>query len=474
MYAIPLPKNADEHIFREAARRCLALDLAPNVVSFVDETEPSLLSPIPDEPTPSKVFGVPKAYGTLLRETICHSATDRYDLLYEVLWRVLHGEKALVTRASDPRVARLNEYARNVRRDIHKMHAFLRFRARELEGRTLFTAWFEPQHFILRRAVPFFVDRFSQMDWLIATPSGTAIFEDGQLQFGPPPEHKPNISDDNVLDELWLTYYRATFNPARLRTKAMVNEMPRHYWANLPEAALIPEMITGAAKRVERMANIPADRPQLFAERIAAEPREDGPAPSIPLDKLRAEAATCTRCPLHGPATQTVFGQGSTDAKVMLVGEQPGDQEDLMGHPFVGPAGELLDRALIEACLDRKTLYVTNVVKHFKYEPRGKRRIHQKPNAGEVTACRWWLEREIATIRPRLIVALGSTAANALAGRPVSVTRERGAMAFRSWNGFVTTHPSYLLRIPAGLKAKNEYSLFVQDLRQVAGQIEHF
>ena len=470
----PLPRNADEAIFRDAARRCLALDLAPDVVSFVDETEPSLLSPIPNAPTSSKVISVPSAYGTLLRETICHSAADRFDLLYDVLWRVLHGEKALVTRASDPRVARLNEYARNVRRDIHKMHAFLRFRARELDGRTLFTAWFEPQHFILKRAVPFFVDRFSNMDWLIATPSGTAAFEDGQLQFGPPPEHKPNFSDDAVLDELWLTYYRTTFNPARLRTKAMVNEMPRHYWANLPEAALIPEMITGAAKRVERMAALPADRPQLFAERIAAEPRDEVTAPTIPLDKLRAEAAICTRCPLHGPATQTVFGEGSSNAKVMFVGEQPGDQEDLIGHPFVGPAGELFDRALLEAGLDRRTLYVTNAVKHFKYEPRGKRRIHQKPNAGEVTACRWWLEREISTIQPRLIVALGSTAANALAGRQVSVTRERGPMAFGFWNGFVTTHPSYLLRIPVASKAKDEYGLFVQDLRRVAGQIDDF
>ena len=311
---------------------------------------------------------------------------------------------------------------------------------------------FEPQHFILKRAVPFFVDRFSNMDWLIATPSGTAAFEDGQLQFGPPPEHKPNFSDDGVLDELWLTYYRTTFNPARLRTKAMVNEMRRHYWANLPEAALIPEIITGAAKRVERMAALLADRPQLFAKRIAAEPRNEVTAPTILLDKLRAEAAFCTRCPLHGPATQTIFCEGASNAKIMFVGEQPGDQEDLIGQPFVGPAGELFDRALLEAGLDRRTLYVTNAVKHFKYEPRGKRRIHQKPNAGEVTACRWWLEREIST--PRLIVALGSTAANALAGRQVSVSRERGPMAFGFWNGFVTTHPSYLLRIPGVSKAK--------------------
>ena len=154
------------------------------------------------------VFGVPKAYGALLREAICHSARDRFDLLYNVLWRIVQGERELVSRASDPHVARLNEYAKNVRRDIHKMHAFLRFRARELDGKTVFVAWFEPQHFILKRAIPFFVERFFNMDWLIATPLGIAALNNGQLEFGPPLEQKPDLEVDPVLDDLWLTYYR--------------------------------------------------------------------------------------------------------------------------------------------------------------------------------------------------------------------------------------------------------------------------
>jgi DNA polymerase len=152
----------------------------------------------------------------------------------------------------------------------------------------------------------------------------------------------------------------------------------------------------------------------------------------------------------------------------MLVGEQPGDAEDLAGRPFVGPAGQLLDQALVEAGLDRAKLYLTNTVKHFKFEPRGKRRIHQKPNQGEVQSCKWWLDREIALLKPRLIVALGATAASTLAGRGVSVTKERGPAVFGEAQGFVTVHPSFLLRLPDERARAREYRNFVEDLRRVA------
>jgi len=152
---------------------------------------------------------------------------------------------------------------------------------------------------------------------------------------------------------------------------------------------------------------------------------------------------------------------------VVLVGEQPGDQEDLAGLPFVGPAGQLLDRALAEAGLDRGALYLTNAVKHFKYEPRGKRRLHKTPNTAEVTACRWWLDRELAALAPRLVVALGATAATALAGRPVSVLRERGPVRFGTRPGYVTVHPSYLLRLPEAARQAEAYAAFVADLRRI-------
>jgi DNA polymerase len=166
-----------------------------------------------------------------------------------------------------------------------------------------------------------------------------------------------------------------------------------------------------------------------------------------------------------------VFGEGPGDAAVVFVGEQPGDQEDLAGKPFVGPAGQLFDRALADAKLDRSRVYVTNAVKHFKYEPRGKRRIHQKPNAGEVRACRWWLEGELAAIQPALVVALGGTAALALAQRSISVTKARGPCEFGGWNGFVTVHPSFLLRLPDPDSKQLEYRAFVADLKQIGEMV---
>jgi DNA polymerase len=209
------------------------------------------------------------------------------------------------------------------------------------------------------------------------------------------------------------------------------------------------------------------EQPPLFAERIAARGRPAPELPDAPLARLRAHASVCQRCPLHAPATQTVFGEGPPNADLVFVGEQPGDQEDIAGKPFVGPAGELFDRALAESEIARATVYVTNAVKHFKYEPRGKRRIHQRPNAGEVRACKWWLERELATINPRLVVALGATAAQSLTGRAVSVLKNRGPADFHGRAGFITIHPSFLLRLPDADRKAEEYANFVGDLRRI-------
>jgi uracil-DNA glycosylase len=187
------------------------------------------------------------------------------------------------------------------------------------------------------------------------------------------------------------------------------------------------------------------------------------------LYQLRADAASCKACPLWEHATQTVFGKGAAHARLMLVGEQPGDQEDLAGEPFVGPAGEVLSRALGEAGIKRTEVYVTNAVKHFKFEPRGKRRIHQKPNAGEIKACRWWLEQERAAIRPRVIVALGATAARSVLDRPVRLMAERGQpIEGDGETVLLTVHPSYLLRMPDEQRKREEYAAFVRDLRRAA------
>jgi DNA polymerase len=182
---------------------------------------------------------------------------------------------------------------------------------------------------------------------------------------------------------------------------------------------------------------------------------------------VRDEARGCRRCHLYRCGTQTVFGEGSLDARIMFVGEQPGDQEDLAGRPFVGPAGRLFDRALGDAGVDRKAAYVTNAVKHFKFERRGKRRIHSKPEGGEIDACRWWLEQERSLLRPPITVALGATAARSLFGKVVTIGSMRGRPHRLGDGGeaWVTVHPSFLLRVRDNREA--EYARFVEDLRAI-------
>lgn len=205
----------------------------------------------------------------------------------------------------------------------------------------------------------------------------------------------------------------------------------------------------------------------LFAKQIERGRDEAGYAAGS-ITAMRREAEGCTRCPLFKNATQTVFGEGPRNAPVVFVGELPGDQEDLSGRPFVGPAGKLFDRALEEAGLDRSRAYVTNAVKHFKFEPCGKRRLHKRPNAGEIRACRFWLEGELAAIKPDLVVALGATAAQALAQRAVSVTKVRGPFEFPQHKGFITVHPSFLLRAPDTESKEREYRAFLKDLKRIA------
>jgi uracil-DNA glycosylase len=192
--------------------------------------------------------------------------------------------------------------------------------------------------------------------------------------------------------------------------------------------------------------------------------------PSIP--KLKEAAAGCTACPLHETGTQTVFGEGTSKAEVMFVGEQPGDQEDRQGKPFVGPAGKLLDQALGEAGIDRSQVYVTNVVKHFKWQARGQRRIHQKPNWSEIAACRPWLDAELEVVQPRVLVCLGATAAQALLGRDFRVSRQRGEPVDSDLAEHVlaTVHPSSILRADED-RRELEYRVFVDDLRKVASLI---
>ncbi|MBY3119897.1 UdgX family uracil-DNA binding protein [Rhizobium laguerreae] len=459
--------------WRDAARAFAAAGISPEEIEWREKRAESGFAfqhdALPPAPAAARrPMTVPSAFIGLAETVLCHSDPTRFFLLYRLLWR-LQLDRQLLDVASDEDVARARLMAKNVRRDAHKMTAFVRFKevGAVSADRRKFLAWFEPDHHIVRRTAPFFQRRFTDMDWLIATPKGSATWDGERLTMSDEPCEKPNLTD--ATDDLWRTYYASIFNPARLKLKAMQAEMPKKYWKNLPEADLIPGLIASAESKVRAMAAREAtqslpfhDRLQEAARTVLAEPE----APAGTLEALRAEAATCARCPLHAKATQTVFGEGPRDAEVMFVGEQPGDQEDISGRPFVGPAGRLLDQVITEAGIDRSTLYVTNAVKHFKYEPRGKRRIHQKPNMGEVKHCRWWLNLEMALIKPKLVVAMGATALSALTDTKQRLQDVRGkAIAIDEKRTlFVTVHPSYLLRIPDERLKAEELARFRKDM----------
>jgi DNA polymerase len=239
--------------------------------------------------------------------------------------------------------------------------------------------------------------------------------------------------------------------------------MPKRYWRNMPEAQAIPGLVRSATSRVDRMIEQEATMPQKRRPDAAIQAMKDsGPKSLAELNAIIAKSE-----PLVPGATQAVLGEGPAQARIVFVGEQPGDIEDRKGRPFVGPAGQLLDRALAEAGIDRKQVYLTNAVKHFKFEPRGTRRIHSKPTASDVSHYRPWLHKELEIIAPSLVVALGATAILALTGKAGSITRMRGATQLGPWPGYVTVHPSYLLRIPEADKKHEAYEAFVTDLARI-------
>ncbi|WP_337847547.1 UdgX family uracil-DNA binding protein [Sphingomonas sp.] len=462
MHRVTLADEDDFDGWRDAARALAAANVPPEAVVWQVGDAPSDLfgataAALPPAPGPLRVS---RQFIDLARTAILHRDPARFALLYTLLLRLIARPGAIADRA-DPLIRRIEGLAKGVRRDIHKMRAFVRFRAvADAPGDDpRYVAWFEPEHHIVRVNARFFVDRFHTMHWSILTPALT-IYWDGSVLSEGPGASRADAPQDDPVEAVWKSYYASIFNPARLKIGAMLKEMPRKYWKNMPETALVADLIKGA--RARELAMVQTAR--------ATAPAGDARAAWA---ALRDEAAACTRCPLHRPATATVFGEGPVDAPLMLVGEQPGDQEDLAVRPFVGPAGQLLDAALAEAGIDRAATYLTNAVKHFKFEPRGKRRIHATPDAGEISACRWWIEQELLIVRPRIVVALGATAARALLGRTVTIARERGRpVSLESGaEAWITVHPSYLLRLPDPAAAAEQRAAFVADLRAAAARL---
>lgn len=463
MYAVPLAHEVDWQGFRAAVRKLAVAGVAPEHVVWSVRAADDLFAQDPP-PEAAGAFVLPRNLVALAETVIQARDPGRFALLYRLIWRAYRGERLLLERITDPDVDRANRLAQSIRRDTHKMRAFLRFRVVRDGGMTRHVAWFEPQHYIVESNSGFFVRRFTAMRWSILTPYRSAHW-DGEAVSFTDGANPADVPDDDQLAAYWRIYFASIFNPARLKIGAMQSEMPRKYWKNLPEAAAIPELVAGAAARTQAM----IDHPTLSAPLPTGRKRATPPRANSPLAQARQDASQCQRCDIHRDATQLVFGEGPLDAAIMLIGEQPGDHEDLAGRPFVGPAGTLLDTALAEAGLDRASLYVTNAVKHFKHLPRGRRRLHARPDAGEIQACRWWLDIERSEIAPRVTILLGATAGAAVLGRTVEVLRERG-VALNLPNGLavLTVHPAFLLRLPDASARQREYAAFVADLRLAA------
>jgi probable DNA metabolism protein len=463
MRRVTLEPGADLDGFRRAARALVAEGVPPEAVVFEDGGA-SLLpeADLPDAPP----LALPKSVPPIVKDVAMHRDPERWALLYRLIWRVVHGERGLPEIVADPLMHKLHIMRRNIGRDIHKMHAFVRFRKVEGSDPERFAAWFEPDHHILRAVGPFFRDRFGAMLWSIHTPDGSIHWDREQLVYGPPGRPEDAPAKDG-FEEGWRDYYGAIFNPARLNPTAMRAEMPKKYWKNLPEAEIIPDLVRGAASRVGTMMDREPTMPAKRDPRAALEALHAREKPTS-LDALAAMIRAYV--PPEGYSPKAVIGEGPIEPVFAFVGEQPGDMEDLEGRPFVGPAGKMLAKALGEVGIDRAACYVTNAVKHFKFVERGKRRIHQKPSLGEIKHYRWWLMEELALVRPHLVIALGGTALTALTGKATPLMKSRGPARFEDGEhalpGYVTVHPSYLLRLPdPDAKAKG-YADFVRDLAE--------
>jgi uracil-DNA glycosylase len=428
MPRIVLKSETDWDGWRQAARTLIHAGAEPETLTWSVGGEPEPL------PQASGTFHVPRALVSLASLAIQAREPDRFGLLYSLVWRANGGEK-LLENETDPDLSLARRMALAVRAEAHRMRTNIRFLpVAEEHGATRYLGWYEPAHFVLPANAQLTARRYPNLVWSIVTPDGACHWDGSSLLFG---SGLRRVADDEALQAWWERHRRPLLEQASPEV-------------SVPEAEALDEALR------------PPDRPAVGPVVLRVKPDKG-------LQEAGKEARGCQRCPLFEPATQTVFGEGPADAAAMFIGEQPGDQEDTIGRPFVGPAGQIMDRAMEEAGIDRRTVYITNAVKHFKFTPRGRRRIHQTPDVPEIHACGFWLDVERVHIRPALQVLMGGSAARAVLGRPVTISRERGRVLTTAdgQRVFVTVHPSFLLRIPDAAAKAKAYEDFVRDLRSI-------
>ncbi len=427
MRRVVLANETDWEGWRKAARSLVLAGTPPEEVRWAVRSHDEDGDPL-QEGTGS--FGVSRSLVAVAALAIQAREPERFDLLYRLVWQANAG------KPDEAEMRRAQGLALAVRAEAHRMRTHVRYLPMQEGNGVRYLGWYEPAHFVLEANAQLIARRFPELVFSIVTPDGAAHWDGSELRFSKGASRK-TVHDDDGLQDWWREHHESLLHGARIGTA-------------IAEAEALDE------------APRPPDRPALGPVVLSLHPDEG-------LLEAMREASGCQRCHLYEAATQTVFGEGPARARVIFVGEQPGDQEDVIGRPFVGPAGQMMDRAMEEAGVDRRSIYITNAVKHFKFEPRGKRRIHKTPEAPEIQACRFWLDVELVRLRPKLVVAMGGTAARAVLGRAVTIGRERGR-PIEGPDGqavFVTVHPSFLLRVPDEDAKAREYRAFVDDLRKV-------
>ena len=451
--------------WRAQARPLLRARVEPREILWqsLSNSQGSLFeTPTTTAPTPADpAMRLPAAFARLAETISLWRGEEPWPLLYRIAYRLLYENPRLLEIGVDPDVSRAHFLQKGIRRDIHKMHAFVRFK--RWGEQDAYVAWYQPEHRILRAAAPFFARRFGDKFWSIFTADESAHWDGKEIQYAGGISRE-NFSAKDAFDALWQDYYRSTFNPARVNLRAMQAEMPQKFWNNLPEAAVIQELVRAAPERLREM----AAKPHYLAQ----------PPASTSLPELAEAASHCASCPIHARATRTVFGKGNPKARLVIVGEQPGDEEDLSGAPFIGPAGQVLRQALAECEISAESIYLTNAVKHFKWTPSdrpSKPRLHQTPAASDVSACRPWLEHELRLIRPKLVLALGRSAGLAALGRVPAIEKERSQL-FTTAAGhqvLLSWHPAAILRAGDESVAAQRLQELREDLllaQEISGQ----
>ena len=456
MIIVPLKRNWDD--WRSKARELLAQKIPPQDVHWkVDEFEFAFGEEFVHRNTPNTIQ-LPKDFIEMAYTVSLFRDDSTWELLYRVAWRILHENRQLMKIQLDPDVRELMARQKSVGRDLHKMHAFVRFREiKQPEGESVYMAWHRPDHRILRLAAPFFKDRFNGMKWVIMTEDESMSWDKKQLVFLPGVLQHELPADEK--EDLWKTYYSSIFNPARVKVGMMKKEMAVRYWGTLPEAQLITSLIDQAPARVNEFYQSQA--PLAPIRKIET------------LDEIKVALKECAACGICSASSGPVAGIGPKDASLAFIGEQPGNEEDLKGEPFIGPAGKELMAAFHKVGIKREEVYLSNAVKGFKWIKGYVDRQHKNPYSKEISACRPWLQNELNIVKPKILVCLGRTAAQSVLGKMIKLEDERGRFFSTPFSDrtIVLPHPASLLRMENAEDQELARARFLQEMQMIKHEL---